>query len=178
MTARHDNDLPEIRQRLADCAETLFERLFDKSTSKRGNQRRWGRKGSLVLYLRGRSGPHWRCYESRQGGDMLAAIQHALGLDFVGTLDWARDWLGMPRRETRQQRLDAWFAKMALRSAADRDDEPQRDELQPDRQRKPIDYDAEQAEKSRRAAELSATATPIAGTLAERYLREHRSVLA
>ena len=48
-----------------------------------------------MLYLRGRGGPHWYCYETRQGGDMLAAIQYALRLDFVGALDWARDFLGL-----------------------------------------------------------------------------------
>jgi hypothetical protein len=69
------DDLPDIRQGLADRAVDLFERL-------------WGRKGSLALYLRGRNGPRWHCYESGQSGDMLAAIQHALNLDFVGALDW------------------------------------------------------------------------------------------
>ena len=78
MTARDDNELSEIRQALADRADALFERLYDKPSKVRGNQRRWGRKGSLVLYMRGRGGPHWHCYETRQGGDMLAAIQHAL----------------------------------------------------------------------------------------------------
>src|SRR3954463_15674214 len=123
MTSRDDgDDLPEIRRRLTDRAETLFEWLFDKPTSKRGNQRRWGRKGSLVLYLRGRNGPHWRCYESGQGGDMLAAIQHWLSTDFVGALDWARDGLGMPGHDGRRRKQH-------------------QDEPEPERQSKSADYD-------------------------------------
>jgi hypothetical protein len=159
MTAPLDDedDLPDIRQGLADRAEMLFERLYDKPTSKRGNERRWGRKGSLVLYLRGQGGPHWHCYEFGQGGDMLAAIQHALSTDFVGALDWARDWLGFPRRDGRRR-------------------EQRQDEPRPDRQSKSADYDAEQTEKARRAAELSGAARPVAGTLAETYLRVHRGI--
>jgi putative DNA primase/helicase len=160
LTARNeDNDLPDIRPGLTDRAAALFERLYDKPSKVRGHELRWGRKGSLVLYLRGRNGPHWHCYESGQGGDMLAAIQHALSTDFVDALDWARDWLGTPRRDGRRRKQH-------------------RAEPQPDRQGKPADYDAEQLEKARRAAELSAAAGPIAGTAAETYLRTHRGIKA
>ncbi len=153
------DDLPEIKRGLADSAVDIFERLHGIPTKRTAREMRWGRKGSLVLYLRGRGGPHWHCYESCQGGDILAAIQHAMGLDFVGALDCARDWLGMPRRG--EQRRDR-----------------HRVEPRPAQQSKPVDYDAEQAERSRRAAELAAAAAPIAGTLAEKYLSFHRGILA
>jgi hypothetical protein len=156
--ARADDDLSYIQQGLADRATELFERLWGKPTKTVAHQWRWGRKGSLALYLRGRNGPHWHCYEAGQGGDMLAAIRHALNLDFAGALDWARDWLGMPRRNNRRGKQH-------------------RDEPPPDRRCKPADYDTEQIEKSRRAAELFAAAKPIARTLAETYLHRHRGIL-
>ena len=157
MSARDDDDLPEIRQGLADRATELFERLWDKPTTIRAHEWRWGKKGSLVLYLRGRGGPHWKCYESGQRGDMLDGIQHALNLDFAGALDWARGWLGMPEREERQYR---------------------RAETPPKQEKPAADYDTDQAEKSRRAGEQSAAAWAVAGSLAEIYLRQHRGIEA
>jgi putative DNA primase/helicase len=159
MSVRDDDDLPEIRQGLADRATELFERLWDKPSKVSGREWRWGRKGSLVLYLRGRGGPHWKCYESGQGGDMLAAVMFALSTDFVGALDWARGWLGMPQRDNRRR-------------------EQHRDGPQHDRQSKSADYDAEQAEKARRAGEQSAAAWAVAGSLAETYLHQHRGIEA
>ena len=68
MTARDDDDLPDIRQQPRRPRGELFERLFGQADQQaRHIERRWGRKGSLVLYLRGRNGPHWHCYESRPG---------------------------------------------------------------------------------------------------------------
>jgi putative DNA primase/helicase len=153
VAAEREDDLPDIRQGLADRATELFERLYDKPTTRRGHQLRWGRKGSLALTLHGRNGPHWHDYESGQGGDMLAVIQYALSTDFADVLDWARDWLGMARRDDRRRP-----APPVIRPA--------------------VDYDAAQAEKTRRAAEMAAAAAPIAGTVAETYLRQHRGINA
>src|SRR3954452_4543397 len=86
---RPENDLETIKRELADRAEDLFLYLYGKPTTRRRDQLRWGRKESLALYLRGRSGPRWHDYETAQGGDMLAFIQHAHCLDFSGALDWA-----------------------------------------------------------------------------------------
>jgi putative DNA primase/helicase len=153
--AGEPDDLPIIRRCLANQAEDLFRRLYDKPTKVRGHERRWGRKGSLVLYLRGRDGPHWYDYETCQGGDMISAIQHALSLDFVGALDWARDFLGLPSRKN-------WGG------------EHRRQAEQP----RSRPHDAEPARKAKSAGDLAAAARPIGGTLADIYLRQHRSIEA
>src|SRR3954451_4609285 len=91
---RPHNDLEQIRRELADRAEDLFLYLYGKPVKRTCNQLRWGRKESLALYLQGRSDPRYYDYEADQGGDMLAAIQNSQGLEFPGTVEWARDWLG------------------------------------------------------------------------------------
>jgi putative DNA primase/helicase len=156
MRTRHpSNNLEQIKHELSDRAEDLFLYLYGKPTTRRGDQLRWGRKESLALYLRGRNGPRWHDYEAAQGGDMLAFIQHALCLDFAGALDWARDFLGY----------------------GDDDDRPRPARHRPPSRKQPvIDYDKELADKASRVADLVATLKPIAGTLAEHYLIQHRDI--
>ena len=157
---------PRSGSGLADRAETLFERLFDKPTRNAaisGDGAAKDRSSYTCTVAAARTGT---ATSPRQGGDMLAAILFAVSLDFVGALDWARSWLGMPR---------AGGSGSPSRSAGSTR-EP--DEPQPDRQSKSADYDTEQAENSRRAGELSAAAWAIAGTVAETYLRQHRGIEA
>jgi hypothetical protein len=156
-SAGEEDDRPAIRQGLTDSAVDLFWRLYGKPTT-RWHQLRWGRKGSLVLYLSARNGPHWYCYETRQGGDMLAAIQHALHLDFVGALDWARGFLGLPDRDDRGRNRPL--------------------HAEPIWSRPTVDYDAEQATKAARAGDLAGRSWAVAGTLADVYLRQHRGIEA
>jgi hypothetical protein len=157
-SAGEPDDLPTIRRDLANQAEDLFYRLYDKPTKIRGHERRWGRKGSLVLYLRGRNGPHWHDFETCQGGDMISAIQHALNLDFIGALDWARDFLGLPARKDQRRE--------------------HRRQAEPPRSRPAADHDAEQARKAKSAGDLGGAAKPIGETLADIYLRQHRCIEA
>ena len=145
--------LDELKQRLDDDAEALFRALWGEPTSRRQNELRWGRKGSLRLWLHGRKGPRWDDFEAGTGGDMLAAIQHALHLDFHGACDWARQFLGGYE--------PAYYPCRAARTGA-----------------KPLDYDVELERKRRQIAALVAAARPIGGTPAEQYLREHRGIEA
>jgi putative DNA primase/helicase len=98
---RSAGDLDELKRALADNAEVLLPELFGEPVSKSKRERRWGSKGSLVVYLGGKSGPTFRSYETEQSGSLLDAIMFALDLSFRGAVSWARSWLGgdnVPRR--------------------------------------------------------------------------------
>jgi len=93
MAAFDRAELDELKRRLDDCAERLFQELLGDPTTRRRNEYRWGRKGSAQL-IRRKVGWRWRTYETGESGSILDAIMSVLGLDFAAAVAWAKDWLG------------------------------------------------------------------------------------
>ena len=144
---RSTGDLEELKRALADNDESLLIDLFGEPASKSKRERRWGSKGSLVVYLGGKSGPTFHSYETEQGGSLLDAIMFAQDLSFLDAVSWARSWLGG-------------------------DNVPRRVSL-PKVQRS-FDADREEEMRVEAALALWRTARSIEGTAAQRYLKGRR----
>lgn len=86
----------QLNQRIADLArEILGEPNRALSTP---TQLRYGTKGSIAVEIGGEQVGRWYDHEKGVGGDGLELICHRLGHANGGACDWARDWLGLPRR--------------------------------------------------------------------------------
>lgn len=93
-------DLDELRHRLRDRTETLAVALLgdpNRAESSRHDMR-FGRKGSLSVKLSGNRRGNWRDFSADERGGPFDLIGRTLGLDFSGSLRWAREWLGDPTR--------------------------------------------------------------------------------
>ena len=152
MSARASNDdrLETLKRRLDADAVNICERLYGKPTRRAPNEYRWGRKGSVQLFRR-KGAWRWNNYESGDTGSILDAIMSSQGLDFLGAVAWAREWLGdgSTRPRTRQR-------TECVKSIPD--------------------VDAEQAQKQRTAAAIWAAGRPVADTPAARYLQHRRGI--
>ena len=106
---------------------------------------------SLKINLAGKHRGHWRDFATGEYGDCLALVGVVLGMSFPNALQWALEWLGGNYQST--------LAKAPAISH-------QKQEI-----------DTVSANKNKvRAVEIWKAAKPIHGTLAEKYLREHRGI--
>jgi len=135
-------ELADIKQALADNAESLALDLFGQPTSKTSQQYRWGRNGSTVVNIGGRWRGRFKSWEAEESGSMLDAIMFWLGTDLSGAVDWALGWLGD-------------------------DDRPA---LRPRPHPPVIDVDAEEIKRRDRAIQAWTSSVSIDGTPAEKYL--------
>jgi putative DNA primase/helicase len=139
----------EIARALADRAEDIAVSLLGEPSSRSGREFRWGRRGSLWLSRAGAARGRWYDHEHGEGGDLLDLIARQRGVELGEAIRIAeRDYLG---------------GCGALTPPCPRRTEPARSI-----------GDAEA--RTRRALSLWHDATPICGTLAERYFREHRGL--
>jgi putative DNA primase/helicase len=160
------DDLQEISQGLAASAEDLAVALLGPPPRKGGSQWRYGRKGSLAVTVRGRWRGRWRDHEAGAGGDGIALIQRERGCSFPDALAWARSYLGMPERESRQG--DTGQAEAAR---------AERERIASERKAvQAAEAEAEAAERTARAQAFWAAGRPIAGTVAETYLNRARAI--
>lgn len=96
--ARQAAELIEIKAALASNCEALTEQLLGEKPSVRSStDLRFYPHGAFKLTIRGRGRGLWHDHAADKGGDMLALIQHRLGLNFPKAVAWARDYLGMPQ---------------------------------------------------------------------------------
>ena len=143
-------ELDELKRRLDDHVESLCREFFGEPTSRRAHQLRWGKRGSFVLRLHGRRGARWYDFEAQTGGNMLALIiRERVGFDFAEAIRWARGWLG---------------------------EDPSARSTRAIPREKSADFDDQQAAKQRQVVDLWAAGMAIEGTLAARYLCEHRGI--
>lgn len=142
---RRDDDLGELRRALADRALEVVEALLGAPPcERRGSTARWnGRAFSLALA--GDRRGLWHDKRAGAGGDLIALIQRETGRDFLGSLAWARNFLGGAWRDDPERRRRC-------------DVEDRRAKLEDDRRRQELDR-------------LLRGLRPIAGTPAEVYLR-------
>lgn len=94
---RQREELEQIRERLRQSAGDLATRLLGTAGKRAGNDLRFGDTGKVRVTVAGRMIGRWHDYGSGDHGDMLKLIREQQGLNFVGALDYARSYLGMPQ---------------------------------------------------------------------------------
>lgn len=155
----------EIEQRLRDQVQALALQLLPNAR-RDGNYLKVGSiqgepGGSLVVHLNGTNQGLWSDYAGIDRGDMLDLIEATQGLaDKGAAVAWAKEFLGL---------ADEWTGPARQLSA---DEKAARAEEARVRLEARQAKDAEErAAKIRRAKGLFLSATPIAGSPAEHYLR-------
>ena len=140
-------DANGLEQQLKQQAEQLAKTLWGEPKKQDSKEMRWS--GGLILTLQGDKAGNWFDFTQNKGGNCLSMIQQTTGLDFKNTLKYAQDFLG--NRPTLEVNIKAPVTDKSIpkKSASD---------LQ--------DY----------AKKLYQKSNPLVGSLAERYLKEHRQV--
>jgi hypothetical protein len=161
MSADHDELVDALKSRIEDLARTLLgepNRLLSNKSSWR-----YGRNGSLVIELTGNRRGLWFSHEDGEGGGPIQLIQREQGLDAGGAVQWARGWLGRSF-----QAGDSRSPKASQRAAPSsaNSNRAKAPETKPEPKEDPAAY----------ARRILAASIPIAGTVAELYLREHRGI--
>ena len=143
----------------------VLERLLGEPKTKAGNQYRYGtHQGSLVVTVAGDKRGSWYDFQTGQGGHLLKliAVQRSLDVqrDFQAVLQEALKILGTSPAEFSVQTntLTSPHPPSKIPPAASKAPTP------------------EQQRSLRYAQQLARESQPVAGTLAERYLREHRGI--
>lgn len=147
-------DAKDIESRLKDQAETVVEHLLGQRNHSisSGTDWRYGKKGSLSVKVGGEHAGHWHHFETGEGGNLLSLIQQELQLDFKGALRYGANLVG-------GRRLVSLSKKQNHSSSS-----PQKTDKQKGQ------WKAQEVQRYFREA------LPIEGSLAERYLREHRGI--
>ena len=143
-------DIAALRNDLNAQAEEVARHYLGSPKHRQGFTWRYGtNQGSLVVTVKGQRQGLWRDFQTQEGGDMLRLIQHSLGTrDFKVVLDEATRFLGGASSYTLN-------------------------ESRPVSIKPPV---VEDNARIRIAQSIYQDTQPITGTLAERYLREHRKI--
>lgn len=155
-------DARRISDLLTDQAERVVTRLLGEPKIKTGGQYRYGhQQGSLVVTLQGDKRGLWHDFQTGEGGNLLSliALQKNLNLqrDFKAVLQEALRVLGTSSADlTVQKALPIEPSKP-----------PQATKAMTPAQQVSLRY----------ARQLARESQPLAGTLAERYLREQRGIV-
>ncbi len=155
-------DLERLKADLNAQAETIATHYLNKELGHpkyKNGQLRYGKTNRFSVTIRGHREGFWYDHKNKVGGDMFKLIEHVTGKDFKVSLKEALDFLGGKSRyqseETAEQiALREKRAQEALRIAKQ-----------------------EEAKKQAHIQEIIKGVQPIRGTLAERYLREHRGIM-
>ena len=83
MAMRQTADWPEILKAVA-------LEILGQPTERRGNEWRYGGRGSLVVNVGGQRAGSWRDFEAGHGGGALELLRHYQGLDKPQALEWLR----------------------------------------------------------------------------------------
>ncbi len=119
---------------------------------------RYGKKGSFVYTIQGSRGGKWHDFETGEGGDLFSLVRRELKLnEFKDQLDYVAAFYGLSHDRE-------WVEKARIKedTPVDLKDSKVEDNL-----------DHKKQERVNKAYEIS---KPLEGTLAERYLREHRKI--
>ena len=157
-------DAHRISHLLMDQAESVLERLLGEPRAKSGGQYRYGtHQGSLVVTLSGEKRGLWHDFQTGQGGHLLGLIAQQRNLDI--------------QREFQQVLREA--LSLSGTSSADLSiQEAISAPTKPSKMPTPTTLapTPEQQRSLSYARQLARESQPVAGTLAERYLREHRGI--
>jgi len=151
-------DLNMVNAALASRASEFTEYLLGTLIARASNATtyRYGKKkGSLQVTVQGAKAGLWYDFATQEGGTLLSLLMRERELDFTEALQYAAEWAGIaPESKTFKptQNREPEFSFI-------------KEELTP-KQLKNIQY----------AKDIVANSIPIKGTLAERYLKEHRGI--
>jgi len=163
-TYSDSRDLIDLKLALADRGVELVSYVVGKTPDRTSRRTvRLGSKGAFAYEASGPKRGQWFDHEASEGGDLLDLIKmRVIGRDdFVEALRWARSWLGWPvdgpapvdsKRDERRRAQAESLARAEAEAAADR------------------------RERIARAERIWKRSQPIAGTVAERYIRETRRI--
>lgn len=154
-TTHQRMDIHRLREDLNARAEEVAQHYLGDPKTRSGSAWRYGtNKGSLVVTVRGQKQGLWRDFQTSEGGDMLNLIAHATGTtEFKEVLQEASRFLGgystyiQPIHKTIQTT-----------------------------QNNVSDLDAYTQQRIQKAQTIVHASKSVEGTLAERYLREHRGI--
>jgi putative DNA primase/helicase len=148
-------DIEALNERLASCVQDWIEALLGPPDKRAGWEWRWGRKGSLRVFVAGSRAGSWNNFEASDGGKPLDLIVLEHEGDREAALRFARTIVGdetlAPDPEREQRRAEKAEAAAGQRAAED-------------------------YLKVARAQRMAAESIPIAGTPAERYLVSTRKI--
>ncbi len=157
-------DAHRISHLLTDQAEVVLERLLGEPKARSGSQYRYGtHQGSLVVTLAGDNRGLWHDFQTGQGGHLLGLIAQQRNLDirsdFQAVLGEALKLLGTSPMDPsiQESRLAPPFKAPKMATS--------------------LPPTPEQQRSLRYARQLAQESQPVASTLAERYLREHRGIV-
>ena len=157
-------DAHRISHLLMDQAESVLERLLGEPRAKSGGQYRYGtHQGSLVVTLSGEKRGLWHDFQTGQGGHLSGLIAQQRNLDiqreFQQVLREALSLLGTSSADLSiQEAISAPTKPSKMPTPTTLAPTPE--------QQRSLSY----------ARQLARESQPVAGTLAERYLREHRGI--
>lgn len=142
-------DAREISEHLSCNAEHVVETLLGAPNTNMSskNEYRYGKKGSLSIAMGGENRGTWFDFETSESGNLLHLIQRTLNLDFKSALTFAAKLTGDDLNLERPKVADIPKEKK--------------------REGKTNDY----------ALKIAKESQPMHGTLAEKYLTQHRAIL-
>ncbi len=146
-------DVKRLREDLNARAEEVALRYLGDPKARNGGTWRYGaNKGSLVVTVHGQKQGLWRDFQTSEGGDMLTLIGHAMGASqFKDILEEATRFIG-------------GYSHYVSSTPT-----PAQKQTSPD-------LDAFTLQKIQKAQAIFNATKPIEGSIAERYLREHRGI--
>jgi len=155
-------DKDEINQRLERDILGYATQWLGNPSSVSGREARWGRKGSLSLTLNGPRIGCWSNWETHQkGGDLISLYMNLYSVPFKDAIQELAKNTGLKVEENSN------FSKVLAKSLKEESKSLKNQ----------IALAREKQERVKKALDLYNKAIPIYGTLAERYLREHRGIL-
>lgn len=158
-------DAQRINQSLTDQAELVVEQLLGEPKTRAGGQYRYGSKqGSLIITMSGDKRGLWHDFQTGEGGHLLDLIA------FKKDLDRRRDFRVVLQEALKI--LGTSPADISVQASAPASP-PKPAKSPPAASHTPT---PEQQRSLHYAQRLAKESRPIAGTLAERYLREYRGI--
>lgn len=167
----HDNsphqprfiDVVRLKEDLNHNAESVAAHYLGQPKKQGAGQWRYGdKKGSLFVTVAGQKQGYWYDFQTAEGGDMLSLISHSTGKNFKDTLLEAAQFLGGESRYLSNQ------SSLTPEQIAHRAQK---------HQQVAANEEALKAKKLQHVREIAEGTKPIKGTLAERYLKEHRRIM-
>jgi hypothetical protein len=152
-------DLNTVNAVLASRASEFAKDLLGSPLARVSNATtyRYGKKkGSLQITVQGVKAGLWYDFATQEGGNLLSLLMRERSLDFKEALQYAAEWTGItPESKTFKptQKLEPEFSFIKK------------------------EFTAKQLEKIQYAKDIVANSISIKGTLAERYLKEHRGII-
>lgn len=154
-TPEKDWHYGELKEALVTNYEAVYHAVLGESKRRQGNGVRYGRHGSLSVTDRGEHAGQWYSFETGEGGgplELLMSPTHGYGLSFNEAMETAAQMIGLTSGQS-----------IHINPAP----KPQQEIVNETEQLK------RRIDTARRLINQS---IPIAGTLGERYLREHRGI--